>query len=450
MVSRPFFNAGIEDLEQELARCATDAECLRRLLHELSYRSTPKALALKVRVEKAIEAAEHSQHSHSASNSVPSSPPYRPPAPIETSRSSSPPPPGQADAPTQVFVRADSPSPEVTNTPGSILDAWTALEVLSPQIFRRPEDLASGDRRAVASLEEKLPWVGIGEKARPNTRLFYQVVLGTMGFGAAIERLLSLYADSRAERPAARGEVVLAAVTVNREGRLVERPAAAVSSFAWAVPHALRGDLTSLAAWRAEEGKITEALDDILRGSTDDDDNPALSREMMKRAYEWLLTRLGLPPDLTTPPRFAIRVYSSFRGSDSPEPLLMSSFFLGDLATARTMFSEGRATDNLRLYVGERTPPQTKDLLRDQEALDAAVAPGITPPARWPGRGRHPLVSCNRRPSIWLSRSSSKGASWGSTALRGRARRRCYAIWWPPSSPRAPRSCRPSTTPPRH
>jgi hypothetical protein len=239
--------------------------------------------------------------------------------------------------------------------------------------------------------EEKLPWEGFGEKARPNTRLFYQVVLGTVDFGAAIERLLSLYADSRAERPVARGEAILAAVTVNREGRLVEKPAAAISSFAWGVPRALRGDLTSLAAWRAEEGEITEALDDILRGSGDDEE-PALNRETMNRAYEWLLTRLELPRDLTTPPRFAIRVYPSFRGSDSPEPLLMNSFFLGDLATARTMFSEGRATANLRLYVGEQTPPRARDLLRDREALDEAIAPWITPPARWPGRGRHPLV----------------------------------------------------------
>ncbi len=286
------------------------------------------------------------------------------------------------------------PNPAETSTPGSILDTWTALEVLSPQTFRRPEDLAGGDRRAVASLDEwKLPWDGSGERARPNTRLFYQVILGTVDFGSAIERLLSVYADSRAERPAARGEAVLAAVTLNREGRLVEKPAGAISSFAWGMPRALQGNLTSLAAWSTEEEEITETLDEILRGpATEDGDEPALNRERIDQAYEWLLDRLGLPKELTKPPRFAIRVYSSFKGSDSPEPLLMNSFFLGDLATARTMFSEGRATDNLRLYLGERTPPQVKDLLRDQEALDEAVAPGITPPARWPGRGRHPLV----------------------------------------------------------
>lgn len=290
---------------------------------------------------------------------------------------------------------ADASVSEITNVPTSILDTWIALEVLAPQTFKRPEALAGGDRRAVASLGEKLPWEGIGEKAHPNTRLFYQVVLGTVDFGAAVERLLSLYADSRAERPAARGEVVLAAVTVNRHGQLVEKPAVAISSFAWGVPRALRGDLTSLAAWRSEEEEITDALDEILRndrGVEDDEEGPALDWNTILKAYGWLLNRLGLSRELTRPPSFAIRVYPSFKSSDSPEPLLLNSSFLRDLTTARTMFSEGRATANLRLYLGDQTPPRQKDLLRDQEALDAAVSPGVTPPARWPGRGRHPLV----------------------------------------------------------
>ncbi|HEY2290018.1 MAG TPA: AAA domain-containing protein [Thermoanaerobaculia bacterium] len=227
---------------------------------------------------------------------------------------------------------------------------------------------------------------------RPKKRLFYQVVLGTVDFGAAIEQLLSLYTDTRVERPVAKGEAILAAVTIDQKGRLVEAPAAALSSFAWGIPHALRGDLASLAAWRTEEEELTEELDEILRGSGDEEDEPVLDRETILRAYEWLLERLGLPRELTASPRFAIRAYPPFKGFDPPDPLLLNSFFLRDLSVARTLFSEGRATSNLRLYIGERTPPNTKDLLRDWDALEAAVAPKLTPPARWPGRGRHPLV----------------------------------------------------------
>jgi AAA domain len=369
--TRPFYAFRIAELEQELPRCEGDVEALGVLLHELSFRFTRRATALKEQVEEALRSAETAQ------------------------RQPLPPQPVTRLAPSSAPDRAAKPQPSSgpPNSPEAILNAWTSLEILSPQVFRRPEDLASGERGVVASLEAgKLPWEGTGERARPKTRLFYQVVLGTVDFGAAIETLLSLYTDTRVERPVAKGEAILAAVTIDREGRLVEAPAAVLSSFAWGVPHALRGDLTALAAWRAEEEEITEGLDEILRGSGDEEDEPVLDRETILRAYEWLLERLGLPRDLTEPPRFALRVYLPFKGFNPPDPLLLNSFFLRDLSAARALFSEGRATSNLRLYVGERTPPSTKDLLRDWDALEAAVAPRLTPPARWPGRGRHPLV----------------------------------------------------------
>ena len=58
---------------------------------------------------------------------------------------------------------------EITNEPRGILDAWVAFEVLSPQSFNRPDDLADGDRRRIAKLADGLPWSGDGEKARPST-----------------------------------------------------------------------------------------------------------------------------------------------------------------------------------------------------------------------------------------------------------------------------------------
>ncbi|HEY3568411.1 MAG TPA: AAA domain-containing protein [Thermoanaerobaculia bacterium] len=363
--SRPFYAFRIQELEQELPRCQGDIEALGVLLHELSFRFTKRASTLKKQVEAALRAAETAQRK----------PPVIEPAP---------------DRPAKPQSSCGPP-----NSPEAIVDAWTSLEVLSPQTFRRPEDLAGGERLAVASLETgRLPWEGAGEKARPNTRLFYQVVLGTVDFGAAIEQLLSQYTDTHVERPAAKGEAILAAVTIDQKGRLVETPAAALSSFAWGVPRALGGNLKSLADWRDEEEDLTEELDEILRGSGDEEDEqePVLDRETILRTYEWLLKRLGLPRELTAPPRFAIRVYPPFKGFDPPEPLLLNSFFLRDLSAARTLLSEGRATDNLRLYIGERTAPSTRDLLRDWEALEAAVAPKLIPPARWPGRGRHPLV----------------------------------------------------------
>lgn len=246
-----------------------------------------------------------------------------------------------------------SPAPRIDNAPNGILDAWTALEVLSPRTFRQPETLADGDRRAVAWLDRgHLPWEGGGERARPKTRLFYQLVLGTVDFEATISHLLARYTDSRVERPTARGEAILAVAIVDREGRLVEMPSVSVSSFAWGAPRALRGELGDLAEWRTAEQPLVEGLDEILRRDQDDEEAPPLDRATIMAGYEWLVASLNLPSELVKPPRFAIRSHEYYQNPDPPEPLLLNSFFLKDLAAAKTLFSEGQATLNLRRYLG--------------------------------------------------------------------------------------------------
>ncbi|HEX3551835.1 MAG TPA: ATP-binding protein [Thermoanaerobaculia bacterium] len=257
--------------------------------------------------------------------------------------------------------------------------------------------MAGGDGKAVVWIDrERLPWEGSVEKARRNTKLFYQIVLGTVDLDTAVNQLLAHYTDSRAERPAARGEAILAVVIVDREGRLVEAPAVSVSSFAWGVPRALRGDLASLAEWRSAESLLVEGVDEILRRTHDqeqgqEEDLP-LDQATIKAGWEWLVERLALPRDMVSPPRFAIRSYEYFKSFEPPEPLLLNSFFLNDLAAAKALFSQGRATPVLRRYLGREVPAQRHDLLHDAKVLEAAVAPGLTPPARWPSPGRHPLV----------------------------------------------------------
>ncbi|MEO0034216.1 MAG: hypothetical protein RLZZ501_239, partial [Pseudomonadota bacterium] len=108
--------------------------------------------------------------------------------------------------------------------------------------------------------------------------------------------------------------------------------------------------------------------------------------------YQWLVTALNLPASKVEPPKFAIRSYQFFKTPEPPEPLLLNSFFLGDLAKARDLFEKKRATTNLRRYLGVDQPSRRQDLLDDTGALEAAVAPRATPPGRWPGKGRHSLV----------------------------------------------------------
>ncbi|HEV7669625.1 MAG TPA: ATP-binding protein [Thermoanaerobaculia bacterium] len=276
------------------------------------------------------------------------------------------------------------------STPEHILDAWTALEVLSPPTFRRPEDLVAGDRTRLASLEDiRLPWEGGGEKPRPKTKLYYQVVLGSVSLAPAFTELLASFADTRLEHPAAWGEAILGVITLNQEGRLVEAPAVSVSSFAWGLPLALRRDLTSLSNWSAAESKLLEELDDRLRRARPGEPDPALDRATLETGFDWLVNRLGLLSKLVKPPRFAIRCYTS---AESPEPLLLNSFFLHDLRKTKDLFKKGRPTRNLRRFLGVETPEHRADLLDNRAAIEAAVAPYRIPPARWPGPGRHSLV----------------------------------------------------------
>src|SRR5690606_19465430 len=58
----------------------------------------------------------------------------------------------------------------------------------------------------------------------------------------------------------------------------------------------------------------------------------------------------------------------------------------------KDMFQRGKATKNLRSYFGLDKPAQRLDLLNDQSALEAAIAPNMIPPTRWPGPGRHSLA----------------------------------------------------------
>lgn len=373
-MTRPFFKLRIAQLEAMFKERQEDSDFLRDLVEELGHRSTPRSARLKAQAVEVLKGTRLS-----ASEPIPHNP-----ARVSEQL-------GERQVQTRPVVRPEVP---MENGPASILDAWTALEVLSPPVFRRPEELAGGDRHCVASLERgRVPWAGDGEKARPKTRLYYQVVLGSLNLDAAFTHLLACYSDSRPDYPTGRGESILAGLTLTQQGRLVGESGVAISSFAWGFPRALGGELASLADWQATEETLVEGLAEALvRADYGEDEVRPLDYATILKGFEWLVASLGLPRDVTIPPCFAIRSYQYFKEADPPEPLLLNSFFLGDLARAKSSFAAGRATLNLRRYLGCEAPATRRDLLHDTEALESAIAPGITLPARWPGPGRHPLV----------------------------------------------------------
>lgn len=390
---RPFSQKTIDQLESLYTAQPDDPRLLKALQHELTFRSTDRAARFRSKLAKAADGA--------ASTNPASKPSPAPTASVQASKRSA-----SRAAPTVEKPRSTRPGPAIRpplppsptalpdapNSPGAILRSWTALEALSPQTYRRPEDRAAGDRRCVADLTRgELPW-NLGERSRPKKLLFYQVYLGAVLMDRATERLTHAFGldDERSQR--IREKAALAVVLVDKNGCLVEDKAVAISSFGWALPLALDLQLADLGAWPSLEKGLVEQLDEMLRQVDEDGQPTPLTREAIEAAHRWLLDRFGLDEDLVESPMFAIRTYHYFKAKNPPEPALLNSFFMDDLARAQDHLRQSTLPAGLRRYLRMEKPAESFDLLRDQGALERAVAPSLVPFARWPSPSGHPLV----------------------------------------------------------
>ncbi len=94
------------------------------------------------------------------------------------------------------------------NDARAILAAWTALEALSPQGYKRPEDMATGDRSRVALLERGVPW-GPNARSKPSYKLYFEVVLGSIALDKATDELVKVFGEDALRLK--RGEIALSA-----------------------------------------------------------------------------------------------------------------------------------------------------------------------------------------------------------------------------------------------
>jgi hypothetical protein len=99
------------------------------------------------------------------------------------------------------------------------------------------------------------------------------------------------------------------------------------------------------------------------------------------------------------------------------EVLLLNSFFLGDLARGAALVRQNAVPMGLRRYLGMEKPPQTFYLLHDNRALENAIAPALTPSARWPAKGGYSLVTLQQA-AVNLIRSELAGSE-GIVAVNG-------------------------------
>lgn len=405
-VVRPYFKSSISQLEALLERSQTDIRVLQALNLELSHRKTNRAVKLRSRVANLLEAFSDKLAKEESGDSSD----YRPgdtfPTTSTTSRKNFEHQQPAQPAPTQASKQEETaipltenlgdlpsfPSPQSADQPTAVLAAWTVFEALSPQTYRRPEDLVAGDRRCVAELSDgRIPW-GTGERSRPNRKLYYQVILGSIPMGQATKDLVKTFGEDEERSQRVREKAAIGAVLVDKNGIVVEENGVAVSSFAWALPLVLDLKLGALGVWPKIETKIIEKLDGILRRIDHDGKPVPLDLKTIDTAYRWLVAQFGLPAHLVEPPTFALRIYHYYRAKNPPEASLLNSFFLGDLTRGATLAGQNTTPPGLRGYLGIDRPKQTFDLLTDNAALENAVAPAKMPMAKWPSPGGHPLI----------------------------------------------------------
>jgi hypothetical protein len=298
--------------------------------------------------------------------------------------------------PTQLSAAGEDrngPGPDMTQAHAStrVLEGWAALEALSPQTFRRPEDFLTARRSQVVVIRNNtLDWFAEVQR-RPDHRIFHHVILGEVQLGRAYAKLREAYPDGGPDSPEVARQAILGVILCDHHG-VPKLDQVSISSFAWAVPLALKRELRKLADWPTEEQRLLKALRARFALREDGSGPLPLTHESLMDVQGWLLKELGLEAELVKPPSFFLRE-SLFHGyREPPDSLLLNSFFLTDLARARKSVADGKVPATLRRYLGALPQGSTRDILRDTAVCSELLSPRRTPLGRWPGPGRRPLV----------------------------------------------------------
>lgn len=407
MKTRQYAQKSIFDLETIFEQSRNNVSELEQLLSELTFRNTARARTLTSKIEQSLNAlSDRSEVAMSASSPSTCNPgsasiqfsqavPHNAPAAVEQLQPKAIPDTakrqqfdkGQIDlGPLSFFSPSDK-----ANDARAILAAWTALEALSPQGYKRPEDMATGDRSRVALLERGVPW-GPNARSKPSYKLYFEVVLGSIALDKATDELVKVFGeDEERSRPDGK-KAAIGSILIDKEGYVLEDKGVAVSSFAWALKPALDLKLGSLGNWPNVEPRIIEHLDRIVRRHNEDGEPIPIDLDVVLNAYKWLVSQFGVPEHLVEPPTFAIKVFHHFKAKALPEPSLLNSFYLEDLGEATKLLETGKAGAGLRRYMGIGRPEQKIDVLSPISAVEPFVAPSLMPQARWPSKGGHPLV----------------------------------------------------------
>lgn len=390
MEQRKYFKSRITELEEVYNKNKANVAILEELEEELHHRSTHRARQLLHAVQSSLNANTASppsqalfKPSHDSSSTV-SITPFDIEAPIDWDM--------VLNNPGIIAPFSEETKEEriIQNQASDILDAWTVLEALSPQTYKKPHDLVIGQGSVAYLKQGQEPWVE-GEKSIPKTNLYYVVYLGAVDIEKATQKLLTVYQDKRIERPNARGFASLGVIIVDKHGVPIPDSGFGIASFGWSYAWALQGKLHELKSWNAAEQVLKKGLEKVLYRQDEDGNELPLTLSCVKEAYQWLISSCGIPVEDVVEPDFAVRLYQPF-SKWQPEVPLLNSFYLDDLQSAKEAVQSKSAGEALSLYLGITKPKQYVDILKDKQHIEYGLQPKNMPEARWPSNGRHSLV----------------------------------------------------------
>jgi hypothetical protein len=291
MEQRKYFKHKIVELEGVFANAKDDIAVLEELEEELAlHRKTRRAKSLLEAVR------DHLSYDAGESNIVdptPVAPIMEPPQNSNQKNEGDPAIDWEAissGAAQHAFEDAGSHlETPLKNRPEDILDAWTALEALSPQIYKKPKDLVIPGGSVAYLRNDQEPWIK-GEKARPKKQLYYVVHVGCVNLTKATEKLLALYKDERIERPSDTGLASLGLIILDRHGVPVPDTGLALSSFGWAYARSLQGKLYELKSWEVAEEALKEGLEKVIYRHDMNGIALPFSLAQAEQAFEWLIS----------------------------------------------------------------------------------------------------------------------------------------------------------------
>lgn len=401
MPPRPYMRLDIEDLERLFESSRQDAQKLSALQEELKHRHKRRAKSLEAKVNQCLaqvrHGVDHRQPAHGRpedSDNLTSKPDgvipdkvksFEPNNNAHDSRSSV--------TPTPHVVNETRAQNECQSTPDAILTSWLTLEVLTPQAMPNERELQASGTQLLRLREIPEPWFQPAFRRRGRERnIYWMVYLGELDLAKAVKSILAQFPDDASEeRAQVEGTTALAVVVLDAEGRLVD-DMTFVSSFAWGYGKVRANRLKELAGFCESEQALTSALERRLRRQDDNGQILPIGSTDISQAINWLAAELNLPDEEIIRPGIALRVPQWGFYNDPPEPELLNSFFIEDLARVRSAFRDGNVGQAIQAYVNAIPSKEHRDVVRNNSLLSATLAPHRIPLSRWPGPGRYPLV----------------------------------------------------------